>query len=86
MVADKLSPVIQRSLDIVRVVGNEAVHPGELDLRDDPDTANALFGLINEIVDQMITRPKHIADLYGKLPEAKRRAIEERDSRAAKRQ
>jgi len=27
---------VQRSLDIVRVVGNNQVHPGTLDVRDDP--------------------------------------------------
>jgi hypothetical protein len=28
---------IQQSLDIVRVVGNNQVHPGILDVRDDPE-------------------------------------------------
>ena len=34
-----LNPTVQKSLDIVRVIGNEAVHPGVLDLKDDRDTA-----------------------------------------------
>lgn len=74
-----LSPTIQRSLDIVRVIGNEAVHPGELDLRDDQETAVALAALVNLIVDNMITQPKSIDALYDKLPASKREAIDRRN-------
>jgi hypothetical protein len=79
LVRKGLDPQIQQALDIVRVVGNEAVHPGQIDLRDDRATAMQLFDLVNLIVDAMITRPKNIAELYGRLPETKRRAIEQRD-------
>ena len=44
LVRKGLNPKIQQSLDIVRVIGNEAVHPGELDLKDDRETALLLFG------------------------------------------
>ena len=37
---------------------NEAVHHGEMDLRDDVETASQLFVLVNAIADQMITQPK----------------------------
>lgn len=70
---------IQRSLDIVRVIGNEAVHPGQIDLRDDVATAEKLFALVNIIVDAMISQPKHIEEMYGGLPDSKRAAIERRD-------
>jgi len=43
LVKDGLPPGVQKALDGVRVIGNEAVHPGELDLRDDQDTAIKLF-------------------------------------------
>jgi hypothetical protein len=76
-----LSPIIQQSLDTVRVIGNEAVHPGLIDLRDDIDTATKLFGLVNIIAEQMITNPKHVKELYDKLPEAKRKAIDARDAK-----
>ena len=81
LVKKGLNPRVQKSLDIVRVIGNEAVHPGVLDLKEDRDTAISLFGLINSIVDQMISQPKAVDDLYGKLPPAKRKAIEERDTK-----
>jgi hypothetical protein len=52
--------MVQKSLDIVRVIGNEVVHPGVLDLKDDRDTAVQLLKLINSIADQMISHPKNI--------------------------
>jgi len=72
---------IQRALDIVRVIGNNAVHPGELDIKDDLPTAMSLFELVNQIAESMISQPKKIEDLYGRLPESKRKAIEERDKK-----
>jgi hypothetical protein len=75
-----LLPHVQQALNGVRVIGNEAMHPGEIDLRDDQTTASALFGAINIIVEQLITAPKHAEALYGALPESKRAAIEERDA------
>lgn len=57
LVTKGLSPIIQKSLDVVRVVGNEAVHPGIIDLRDDRDTASKLFRLVNLIAEQMISIP-----------------------------
>ena len=84
LVSEGLNPLVQQSLDIVRVIGNEAVHPGVIDLNDDRDTANRLFSLINSIADQMITHPKTVKDLYGKLPEKKRKAIEKRDKKNKK--
>ena len=70
---------VQRALDIVRVIGNESVHPGTIDLRDNRETAEKLFQLVNTIAFDMITHPKELEKLYGELPEAKRKAIEERD-------
>jgi hypothetical protein len=74
-----LNPKIQKSLDIVRVIGNEAVHPGQLDLRDQPATATQLCSLLNIIADAMITQPKLIESLYAGLPETKLQQIEQRD-------
>lgn len=84
LVTRGLSPMIQRALDVVRVIGNEAVHPGELDLRDDQVTAMQLFGLVNLIAEQMISQPKHVMALYGTLPPDKIAGIEQRDAKARK--
>lgn len=79
LVKNGLNPLVQKALDIVRVIGNEAVHPGVIDLRDDRDTAYQLLKLVNSIAEQMISHPKRVEELYGKLPQGKREAIERRD-------
>lgn len=70
---------VQQALDVVRVVGNHAVHPGQIDLRDDRATAEKLFGLVNLIAEIEITQRKHIAEMYAALPEGALKAIEKRD-------
>jgi hypothetical protein len=80
MVQAGLPVQVQRALDALRVIGNEAVHPGELDLRDDQETAKALFGWLNFVVERQITHPRELEQLYGKLPPGKREAIEQRDA------
>ena len=81
LVKKGLSPKIQKSLDIVRVIGNEAVHPGTIDLNDNPDIAVHLCKLLNVIADAMITQPKEIDGLYNVLPSDKRAQIEKRDGK-----
>src|SRR5216683_5193804 len=77
LVQSGLSIKIQQSLDIVRVIGNNAVHPGEIDLNDNKDTVLALFDIINFIVDEMISRPNKIDRIYNiVLPENARKSIE----------
>ncbi|RVJ51262.1 DUF4145 domain-containing protein [Sinorhizobium medicae] len=75
-----LDPRVQKALDVVRVVGNNAVHPGEIDV-DDLETAQTLFRLVNLIADKMITEPKHLDDVYNDLPAGVREAIERRDGK-----
>lgn len=82
LVGKGLDPLVQQSLDIVRVVGNDAVHPGTVDLRDDQDSALRLFDLLNAIAQQMISHPKTVRAMYEKLPEGKRKAIEDRNDKA----
>ena len=74
---------VQEALDSLRVIGNEAVHPGEMDLRDDVGTATALFGLLNFVVKDRIAEPKERKRLFGLLPERKREAIAKRDGNSA---
>lgn len=75
----KITPIIQRALDSVRVIGNEAVHPGTIDLRDDPGMALALFRLINLIVEKVITEPRHVDEVFASLPPGKLAGINRRD-------
>ncbi len=82
LVKDGLDERLQRSLDIVRVIGNNAVHPGQIDLTDDKETASRLFRLVNLIADRMITQPKQVDELYDDLPPTAREQIEKRDAKA----
>jgi hypothetical protein len=73
--------LIQQSLDICRVIGNNAVHPGEINLDDSPEISHSLFKFINLIVHDRITRPKEVQELYNSLPSGALEAIEKRDSK-----
>jgi len=70
---------LQQALDIVRVIGNNAVHPGQIDLKDDAQTARELFDLINLVADVMITQPNKVDALYRSLPQTARDAVQKRD-------
>lgn len=79
LVEKGLPAKIQKALDYCRVVGNNAVHPGEINVDDTPEVAEALFKMINFIIEEMISKPKEIDELYNFLPESAREAIEKRD-------
>lgn len=81
LVAKGLPVRVQQALDSVRVIGNEAVHPGSLDLKDDTDTVSRLFRLVNFIVHKMITEPREIDQLYSSLPPDKLAGIAKRDGK-----
>jgi Domain of unknown function (DUF4145) len=74
---------IQKALDIVRVTGNNAVHPGEMQLQEDPGTVTLLFELVNLIAENQISQPKAINALYSRLPTGAVEAIKKRDGTAA---
>jgi hypothetical protein len=84
LVRKGLSTKIQQALDVVRVIGNEAVHPGTIDLRDDPELALKLFALVNIIADAMITQPLTVSKLFDSLPEPKKDGVRNRDGSVAK--
>ena len=79
LVKKGLNPAIQKSLDVLRITGNNAVHPGELDLTEDTERVIKLFNLINFIAEKMITEIKEIDSFYSSLPENAREAVEKRD-------
>jgi hypothetical protein len=70
---------IQQALDIVRVIGNNAVHPGELSADDVAEVASTLFELVNQIVEERIARPKKLEALFATLPPGAREGIARRD-------
>lgn len=78
LVKKGLPEIVQQSLDIVRVTGNDAVHPGQIDT-DDSQTVRRLFELTNIIIEYMIALPKKVSGLYSLLPPDKIEAIKDRD-------
>ncbi len=81
LVEDGLPIRVQQALDSVRVIGNDAVHPGSIDLKDDIETVNMLFKLVNFITEKMITEPNDIDELYRSLPADKLAGIDNRDKK-----
>lgn len=81
LVTEGLRESIQKALDYLRVIGNNAVHPGLIDMQDNREVANSLFGLLNIIVDEMISKPNTINALYGQLPQKDLSNIDKRDQK-----
>jgi len=80
LVAEGLNPKMQQALDFLRVIGNNAVHPGQIDLDDNKDIALKLFKILNMIADDLITKPKDMEELYNDIiPEDTKGHIEQRD-------
>jgi len=80
LVKKGMKATIQKAMDSLRVIGNDAVHPGQIDFNDDRDTALKLFNLLNIVVEDRITQVREIENLYNeKVPETKKKQIEERD-------
>lgn len=81
LVKDGLSDKVIKAMDVLRVTGDNAVHPGELDITDDTETATRLFELINYIADKTITDPMEIDSIYEKMPQSAKDAVEKRNNR-----
>lgn len=75
-----LPPRVQQAMDAVRFIGNEAAHPGQIQLDDEPQTVMAMFDLVGFVVDTMITQPRQVEEMYSRLPASKLKQIERRDA------
>ena len=77
-----LPTTVIKSLDTVRIVGNEGgAHEGQIDLTDsdNKEIVDKLFWLINFIVEKMLTEPKKIENAFQSLPSDKKQGVEQRD-------
>ncbi len=71
-----------KSLDIVRITANSGgAHAGIIDLTgaDGADIVNRLFKLVNFIIQMTINVPNEVDEMFGDLPEVKRKGAEARD-------
>jgi hypothetical protein len=82
---DRIRTQVKKACDVLRVTGNQMLHPGEISTMDDSESALRLFQLVNLIVEQAITEPALTESLYSNLPAEKLEAIERRDRRALER-
>ena len=78
LVRKGLPKKIRKAVTAVRFIGSDAVRPGEIDSRDNTYAAVALCDLLNMIVEVMISQPKKVSELYGKLPSSKKRTTKKR--------
>lgn len=69
----------QKILDILRVTGNNAVHPGIINF-DDKTPIVSFYEWINIVTDILITQPAEIERVYDNLPEKDKHAIGKRDN------
>jgi hypothetical protein len=81
LVGNGLPKEVEKALDSLRVIGNEAVHPGTIDIGDNSDVAFALFKLLNVVVDRLITQQKEIDEIYNLIPEEKLNGINNRNNK-----
>ena len=79
LVEKELSKEVQQALDLVRVSGNNAIHPGEISLDDNNEHIEMLFKTINIIVERTISSKNQIQDAYNKLPSKDIKSIQDRD-------
>lgn len=74
LMQENIDEDLRKALDSVRVVGNSAVHPNELEIRDKPEIAFQLFKLINFIANEVLTSRKEIREFYNEnIPETAKR-------------
>lgn len=80
LVKKGLPTIVQKALDAVRVIGNKAVHPGQIAFDvDDKSTAETLMKLLNIITERLISEPKEIEGIFDSLPQSVKDSIEKRD-------
>lgn len=70
---NKIDETLQKALDAVRVIGNSAVHPNELDMKDNIEIAKALFRIINYITEKILSNEREIKEIYNLLPKNTKR-------------
>lgn len=82
LVVKGLPMEVQQALDVCRVVGNHAVHPGDIQVNDTPEVAQSHFRMVNFVVEDRITRPRETRKLFDTLPDKAKQAISKRDASA----
>jgi len=80
LVEQGIAKETQQAMDVVRVVGNNGAHPGEINLDEDGALIPSLFKLMNMIINDLVARPRLIEEFYMSLPPGALDAVERRDA------
>lgn len=81
LVTKGLPERLQKAMDTLRCTGNNAIHPGQIDIDDSAETVGALFKLMNIIVERMITEEAMIDDIFDSLPDGQKQQVAKRDGK-----
>lgn len=81
----KITARVKKAADLCRLSGNELAHPSAINNEESRERVSRLFKLINYIVEDAITVPRELEADFNELPETLRKAIENRDEKAAAR-
>ena len=79
ILSKEVDKTTQKALDLIRINGNNAVHPGEIQIEE--ETTEYMYKLLNIIVQKLISDKKQIDDLYNNLSENQKKSIKERDNK-----
>jgi Domain of unknown function (DUF4145) len=83
LVAKGLNEDTTLMLDAVRIGGNNGAHPVDrIGIATNPQMLRTLFWLVNEIADELITKPKRRAEALSWIPEDERTRITNRNNKA----
>jgi hypothetical protein len=69
---------VQKVLGAAQIIESNAMRPGQIGLGEDRATAETLSGLVNLICEKMIMEPRHLQEVYTKVREGARTAMEQR--------
>lgn len=87
-----VSPRLGKALDVLRDAGNGVLHDGVpegvaamviAEAAQESEVFDYLCGVVNRLVDEAITAPRLDDDLFERLPEGVRAAVERRNARAS---
>ena len=84
LIASNIPEPLIKALTILRVNGNDIMHTGEIKIFENNQDVLYLFHLFNMIVEELITRPKKVKELYDKIPESIRKQTEKDESKKQK--
>jgi Domain of unknown function (DUF4145) len=63
-----IDPRVEQALEALRAVGDGALPPGQISLEDDEATVQALCGVLNLLVEELIEAPRRRDAVYAALP------------------